>query len=300
MATGNVTPTTAAVFLPTLWGPSINSYLETNLRLTQFIRDDSSLFQGSSRSEKVPIVAEETALTKTPGTDMTLETFTDTSVTLDLDTHIYKAKAIEDITRYQASEDLVATYSRNMAYAVAKGATNTIATALKASTTNNTDLTANNAMTLVDLQAGTLKLRKQDVDFTTGDCALWVNPEIFNSLISLDVLKQVNYSGNDMSAVISGGINLLSGMPVFSSTLWSSATDDGTVVATIVHRDAACYAFNSMPIGLGMQGDYVRDGRVRFQFGYNQVKLAHILSLDTNFGVKVLNGNLIVNFLNIG
>ena len=118
MADGNVTTTTAAVFIPELWRDAILDYAERKFELRNQVMDFSSELP-SGDVLHIPKVTEETAAAKSAGSAVTYQNNTDGEVTITVDQHHYEAKRIEDIVRVQESANLFGAYAQSMGYALA-------------------------------------------------------------------------------------------------------------------------------------------------------------------------------------
>ena len=106
MADGNVTPTTAANFIPELWRDAILDYAERKFDLKNRVLDFSSMLSGGGDILHIPKVTEETAAAKSAGTAVTYTNNTDGKIDLTVNQHHYEAKRIDDIVKVQESADL--------------------------------------------------------------------------------------------------------------------------------------------------------------------------------------------------
>jgi len=90
MADGNVTTTTAAVFIPELWRDAILDYAERKFELRNQVMDFSSELP-SGGVLHIPKVTEETAAATSAGSAVTYQNNTDSEVTITVDQHHYEA-----------------------------------------------------------------------------------------------------------------------------------------------------------------------------------------------------------------
>ena len=97
----NVTPTTAAKFIPEVWKDAILDYAERAFRIRNQVTNVSDLVSGDT--VHVPRVSEETAAAKSAGTAVTYSANTDGEASISIDQHAYEAKRIDDIVRVQSS-----------------------------------------------------------------------------------------------------------------------------------------------------------------------------------------------------
>lgn len=280
----NVTTTTAAAFLPTLWAEAIKAYAERTFRLRNLVRDYSSLVSSSGSTIKIPKVTEETAAAKSADTIVTYSANTDSSVTLSLDQHHYEAKRIEDIASVQSSSDLFAAYSEAMGYALAKKVENYLAVdVIQSATGNDISLATDNTITSAELRSGLVKLYDAGVDATEGGVFMMASPEAYKSMLGLEEFSSALRRGDESNPVVSGALGMIYGIPVFVSTDWDD--DGGTGDET-----ASLFTFNSVA--------YASQIEPRIQSAYDIDYLATSVVADVVFGAALMHDNQVVNFNN--
>ena len=164
----NVTPTTAAKFIPEVWKEAILDYAERSFRIRNQVTNVSDIASGDT--VHVPRVSQETAAAKTAGTAVTYSAQTDGEASISIDQHAYEAKRIDDIVRVQSSYDLFSLYAKSMGYALAKKIENYLAVdVIQSATANDVTLSADNTFTTALVRSGLQKLLDIGVDYTSGE-----------------------------------------------------------------------------------------------------------------------------------
>ena len=288
MADGNVTPTTAAVFIPEMWRDAILNYAERQFRLRNQVTDFSSMLSSGGDILHIPRVTEESAVAKSAGGAVTYTNNTDVETQLTVDQHWYNAKRVDDIVRVQESADLFNQYTRAMGYALAKKVESYIAGIIQSATQNDVTLASDNVFTTALLRSGLQKLLDANHDYTDGEHYLYASPAAYMSLLSLGDFTEAQKRGDDENPLVSGMIMQAYGLSLFSSTDWDDDGDTGDETASIFNRDSIYYAQQIAP---------------RVQSEYDIDYLATSVVADTLFGAclaKAANdaSNGIVNFNN--
>jgi len=288
MASGNVTPTTAAVFIPEMWRDAILNYAERNFRLRNQVTDFSSMLSQGGDILHIPRVTEESAVAKSAGTAVTYANETDVETQLTVDQHWYNAKRIDDIVRVQESADLFNQYTRAMGYALAKKVEAYIAGIIQSASQNDVTLATDNVFTTALLRSGLQKLLDGNHDYADGGHYLYASPAAYMSLLSLGDFAEAHKRGDGENPLASGMIMKAYGLNLFSSTDWDDDGGTGDETASIFNRDSIYYAQQISP---------------RVQSEYDIDHLATSVVADTLFGAclaKAANDATagIVNFAN--
>ena len=244
------------VFIPELWADGIYRYFEKNLVFKPFFDDYSSLVKGKGDVLHIPTVQEVAVATKVENDGVTYGVNTETAIDLNIDQHKYAAKLFEDIAMIQSNEVLFDKYARSMAYGLAKAVDTHIMEEMDAMGTTQT-LAADNSMSNADVETALGTLMSNDIP--KEECAFFVNPLIYADLLnskafvaapnspanyatsgSLGNIVPTGFASNDVMA--SGELGALFGIPVFTSSIMSTATGTGTEVAYLVHKSAIAVA----------------------------------------------------------
>ena len=290
MATGNVTTTTAASFIPEMWRDAILDYAERKMQLRNQVLDFSSMLSGGGDKLNIPKVKEEIVKSggKAANTAVVYENQTDDSVQLTVDQHHYNAKRIEDIVKVQESADLFNAYAQSMGYALAKKVESYIATQIQTATANNVGLAADDTITTALFRDGLEKFLDAGYDYGDGETFMYCSPKAYMSLLSLGEFTEAQKRGDAQNPLASGRIITAYGMPLYASTDWSEGGNASVETASMFRRESVYFAQQIAP---------------RVQSDYSIDHLAHSVVADVLFGAAlshaVDNGNIgIVNFTN--
>jgi hypothetical protein len=288
MADGNVTPTTAANFIPELWRGAILDYAERAFDLRNKVTDFSSMMSGGGDILHIPKVTEETAVAKSAGTAVTYTNNTDGKIDLAVDQHHYEAKRIDDIVKVQESADLFNAYTRSMGYALAKKVENYLALTMQGATGNDVTLATDNVFTTALVRSGLQKLLDAGHDYTDGNTWMYCSPAAYMSMLSLGEFAEANKRGDGVGAVASGKIVSAYGMDLIPSVDWDDDGGTGDETATMFKRDSIYFAQQVAP---------------RVQSSYDIDHLATSVVADVLFGAVLSHAANstacgIVNFAN--
>jgi hypothetical protein len=121
MATGNITTTTAANFIPEIWSPEVKRAVEANLVAARLVVRQ---FEGEikQRGDTVHIadISNLSISDKSASTDVSYETITEAKTDLSIDQHKYAAFKLEDVAAVQSNTNLLVEYSNKVGYGLAK------------------------------------------------------------------------------------------------------------------------------------------------------------------------------------
>ena len=275
MADGNVTTTTAAVFIPELWRDAILDYAERKFELRNQVMDFSSELP-SGDVLHIPKVTEETAAAKSAGSAVTYQNNTDSEVTITVDQHHYEAKRIEDIVRVQESANLFGAYAQSMGYALAKKVENYLAVdVIQSATGNDVSLSNDNTITSELLRSGLQKLLDAGFDYADGETYLYASPAAYMGLLGLQDFFDSSRRGDEQNPNVSGGVGMIYGMPTFISTDWDDDGGSGDETASIFKKESVYMAMQIAP---------------RVQSAYDIDHLATSVVADILFGASLSHG----------
>jgi len=272
MADGNVTPTTAAAFIPEMWRDAILDYAERKFQLKNQVMDFSSMLAGGGDILNIPKVKEEIAATKTAGTGVTYTNQTDGSIALAVDQHHYEAKRIDDIVKVQESADLFNAYAKSMGYALAKKVENYLALEVQKGTANDVTLATDNVFTTTLVRSGLQKLLDGGHDYTDGETFMYASPAAYMSLLSLGEFSEAQKRGDQENPNVSGKIIQAYGMSLFPSVDWDDDGGTGDETATIFKKESVYFAQQIAP---------------RVQSAYDIDHLATSVVADVLFGAAL-------------
>jgi len=287
----NVTPTTAAKFIPEVWKAAILDYAERAFRIRNQVTNVSDLVSGDT--VHVPRVSEETAAAKSAGSAVTYSANTDGEASISIDQHAYEAKRIDDIVRVQSSYDLFSLYAKSMGYGLAKKVENYLAVdIIQSATANDVTLSTDNTFTTALVRSGMQKLLDIGVDYTDGDTHFYASPAGYMSLMSLgefsDFQERGPEAGGGAGPNVTGQLGSIYGMPVYTSTDWDDDGGTGDETASIFTKDSVLLAMQMEP---------------RVQSEYDIDHLATSVVADVLFGASLTQAagtaaGQIVNFAN--
>lgn len=286
MATGNITPTTAAVFLPNLWSVDILRATQSALVMANLVRRVDSQVQSYGQALIIPNISNLTASSKTANTAVTNTTVTETSTTLTIGSWKYIAFNVEDMAAVQSKYDLRSEYAKSAGYGIALVIDSDLMALTSGFTTtavgtfgvNVDDATIINAHAALDT-----------ADIPDEDRAMVISPGQKAAIMRIDKFTAATYLGqyNNPTPVVTGPKSRhlwgeIYGTPVYYTTNIGSTA--GTPTQTnnmLIHKDA-------MVLGLQMAP------RVQSQYVVSQ--LAWQVVTDTIYGVTNLrlNGGVLI------
>lgn len=230
-------------FIPELWGDIIYKYFEERLVFKNLIEDYSSLVQGQGKIIHIPEIAKMTASSLTDGAQVSYVAPAETNTQLTVDQHYYAAKLFTDVLQVQSNYDLINSYSKAMAYALAKQVDASIAAEL-ITVNQGATLTTDDQITAAEFEAALANLGENDIDYTGGDVFFVVNPTLYADMLNPAGTFGANFMRADIagfnadnSPLLSGQVGVLMGMPVFMS---NSLSTGGTNVSGVIFHRSAC------------------------------------------------------------
>ena len=287
------------VFIPELWADGIYRYFEKNLVFKPFFDDYSALCKGKGDTIHIPTVQEVAVSTKTENAGVAYSVNTETAIDLLIDQHQYAAKLFEDIAMIQSNEVLFDKYAKSMAYGLAKAVDTHIMEEMDAMGTTQA-LAADNSLSNADVETALGTLMSNDIP--KEECAFFVNPLIYADLLNSKAFvastnlpanyatsgalaNQVLSGFNDSSAMQTGEVGKLFGIPVMTSSIMSTATGTGTEVGYLVHKSAIAVAVQQ---------------EIRLQSEYSVDYLGTKVVADVIYGAKATTSNHVkgIEFLN--
>lgn len=277
----DITTTTAAVFLPTLWSTDTLRATENALVAAGLVMRYDALVRSRGQAIKIPNISNLSANAKVANTDVTTQTVTETAVTLNIDKWYEASFKIEDIVSVQANYDLRSQYSEKCGYAIAKQV-DTDVLALYTGFTN-TDVGAYGTdLDFPAFVAADLALNL--VDAPLENRAFIIHPYQASAIMKVNEFTQANYLGQvDQATPIKKGPN--------SRALWGQ----------ILGKDI--YYSNNVPVNAGTPTQYhnvyihkeamalALQQAPRLQAAYWLESLAWLVVVDSIYGVVTLRGS---------
>lgn len=295
MATGNITVTTAANFIPEIWSKDAKIATEANLVLAKRVNRqfESELTMGDTLH--IPDISNLSVRAKAADTDVTFETVTEGKTDVLIDQHNYAAVKIEDIVEVQANQDLRARYTDKIGYALAKEVDTDLAS-LYAGLSQSVG-SQGTAVSLTNVLRAIQYL--DDADAPGGDRSWVIKPATMASLFAVDEFTLASNVGDlglrspfttgvlakgiEASSSVKGFIGQILGVEVFVSTnVASSGSSPISYHNMLFHKDAFV---------LVMQKD------IRIQSAYNIRSLATEVVGDTIYGFKEFRDAFAVDYI---
>lgn len=265
LSSGTITKLDVVVFEPEIWEGAVNNFYRAKLVAGNFFWDLSSAVDQGGDQINIPNVTEMTANDKTNGAEVTLNSPTETSIALVIDTWKEVSFLIEDFESRQiaAVYDLQEKYAYNAGYTAAAALDDALfvlaaafSQAVGDSDTEITDSSIRRAILYLD-----------DADAPQEDRAFFLSPAtMWDDIMAIDKFVLANEAGG-RGPVTSGPVGMLYGYKVYISTRIPTIND--SVFNFFAHKDALVYA----------------SSRVRVQSQYLQQRLGTLVTADVMFGV---------------
>lgn len=251
LGANQMTVTTGANFLPTIWSKELIRAVEANLVAADKVWRFDSDVSDYGQIVKIPNLSNLAALDKVANTAVTLQAPTESVVTLTVDTHKYVAFLVEDILKAQARYNLLTEYTEKAGYAMQKAIDSSVCNLVtgfsQSAGAYNTTLTTAAVISAVNL------LNLGDVPM---DDRVWImNPKGLADLYTLsDYMRYdgTGYAGAAAEGTVGGAgkgskgkVGRLYGSDVFVST---QAPKSGNNTSNIyLHKQAIGLALQKTP-----------------------------------------------------
>lgn len=275
-----------------IWGDRINDFFKCKLIITDFFTDRSGELAAGGDTLHTPNLTEMSANTKTNAVAVTLNSPTETSIDLVIDTWKEVSFAIEDreAAFVKQSYAIQERYAKNAGYTIAAVLETAVAT-LFSGFSQSVGSSAT-AIADSDIRAAIATLEGNCVDM--DEVAFFMHPNTFwKQVQNLDKFSlAINSPVNDPTAKMPAAF--LYGIPVYSSTYVPVVL--GGRVNVLAHKDAIHYATSSLPVmtyGKGMVGKH----NVRVQSSYIPDYLSTLTTADILFGVVENRDNAAVKII---
>jgi|10_taG_2_1085330.scaffolds.fasta_scaffold19138_2 hypothetical protein len=245
-------------FIPEVWTEGIRYYFQKNLILAGLSTDWSDQVSNSGDTIHMPRINEQSADSKSVHTAISWSTnATDESKDdLVVDKHHYAGMLIEDVARVQASDDLMAKYTQELGYALAKKIEVTVEAGFETYADNSIELAASSTGIMAKADLGTMikTLAQNDIDYLDGNTYLVLSPTTYAGLFSSDDFVRADAIGDsNMSSFsrITGFCGKIGGLPVFLSNVVGTAS--AATYGYLFHKSFNNIAFSVQP---RVQNDY--------------------------------------------
>ena len=271
------------VFIPEVWGEKINDFYKARLLMADFFTNRSDELANGGDTLYTPGMTEMTAHAKSNGAAVTLNSPTETKVTLTVDQWYEVSFAIEDkeAASVKRSYAIQENYAKNAAYTVG----NLLESAISALFAGFSNTVGSSSANLADSdirQAIAILESNKVPGIYSGEVAFFLHPNTFwRQVQAIDKFSlAVNSPVNDPTAKKPAAS--LYGIPVYVSP--NLGLTDGSRHNALVHKDAIHWA--TLPLGVeskahGVTGKY----GVRVQSSYIPDYLSTLTTVDILYGV---------------
>ncbi len=265
----NISTTTAAVFLPTLWSTETIRAAEAALVAAGIVKRYDAMVQAKGQAIKIPQISNLSANVKSIDADVTTQTVTESSVTLTVNKWYESSFEIEDIVAVQSNYDLRSEYSEKAGYAIAKQVDSDI-------------LALYTNLTTTDV--GTYGVDAGDATYVAAE----LDPNQKAAIMKIDKFVKADYLGNyDQATPVKKGPasrylwGEIYGVPVYyTNNVASTAGTPTQYHNLLIHREAFALAMQQAP---------------RLQAAYWLPSLAWKVVVDAIYGVITLRAGFGVN-----
>lgn len=273
----NITKTTAANFIPSIWSQSTLRALEANLVMASVVtRQYEGAITAFGDTVKVQKISDMAAGDKAASTDVTFEAITEGQVTITINKHKYAALKLEDVVAAQANVDLRAQYAGKMAYALRKAIDLDLLSEY-AGWTNIVGVAGSDIDEATILEA----IQKfDDANVPEDNRSLVIKPKDVRAIRQIPRFTEADKLGGGTAPLVTGQIGEIHGVRTLKTTQ-----------VPVVSGATKCQMFHTEGLALCMQKD------VRVQADYNIRSLAWEVVADVLYGYGELRdeGGVLVN-----
>ena len=276
----NVTVTTAAVFLPTIWSIETLRAAENALVGAGLVKRYDALVKAKGQTIKIPNISNLSATAKTADADVTTQTVTESSVTLTINKWYESSFEIEDIVAVQSNYDLRSEYSEKAGYAIAKQIDTDVLGLYTGFTTTDVGTYGTDAGDATYV-AALLAVNLNDVP--QDNRAIVIHPNQLAAIMKIDKFVKADFLGQyDQPTPVKKGPSSrwlwgeIYGVPVYYTN--NVPTTAGTPTQyhnMLLHKESMALAMQQAP---------------RLQAAYWLPSLAWKVVVDSIYGVATLRG----------
>ena len=241
-------------FIPEMWTEGVRYYFQKKLILGALATDWSSVVANGGDTVHIPRINEQSAAAKAQHSagaiSWTNNTTDESKDTINITNHHYSALLIEDVARIQANDDLMAKYTMELGYALAKKIEVTIEAEMNSAVNNVVEFdnaTDGDKLGRVSLAKILAALGESDVDYLDGNVVIVLDPTYYSYLFELNDFVRHDVIGDQVSEYsrISGYVGKLGGMPVFTSSVVGTAA--AVNKGYVFHKSFINTAFSQAP-----------------------------------------------------
>lgn len=275
----NITTTTAAVFLPTLWSVETLRATEKALVAAGLVKRYDALVKSRGQTITIPNISNVfTARAKVSNTDVTDDATTETATNILINKWYYNSFIIEDIVAVQSNYDLRSEYSEKAGYSIA---TQVDSDVLGSYTSWTTTDVGTYGVDIADSTYVAALLTLNVNDLPLENRSFIIHPNQLAATMKIDKFVKADYLGNVNDATpVKKGPNSrymwgeIYGVPVYyTNNVPVTAGTPTQFHNMLFHKEAIALALQQAP---------------RLQAAYWLVSLGWRVVVDTIYGVTAL------------
>lgn len=274
----NITTTTAAVFLPTLWSIETLRATENALVAAGLVKRYDALVKSRGQTINIPNISNLNANAKVANSDVQTQAITETQTVLNVNKWYESSFAIEDMVAVQSNYDLRSEYSEKAGYAIAKQV-DTDVLGLYTSLTTTDVGTYGVDIGDATLVSALLVLNKNDMPLDNR--AIIIHPNQLAAIMKIDKFVKADYLGEyNQPTPVKKGPNSrymwgeIYGTPVYyTNNVQTTAGTPSQYHNLLIHKEAFALALQQAP---------------RLQAAYWLPSLAWKVVVDAIYGVTGL------------
>lgn len=278
LGTNHMTVTTGSAFIPTIWSAEVLRATENALVAAPLVKRFDADVAERGNAINIPNVSNLTASDKTASTQITLQSPSESTTTISINTHKESSFIVEDILKVQSSYDLMSEYTGKAGESIARA----IDTGLLTEYTNftNTDVGTYGS----DLTDAAVLAAAEAIDLANApleDRAMIIYPTQKTALLKIDKFVKADYMGQyqDPTMVRKGPNSRymwgdIYGVPVYYTKQVVATAGTPTQYHNImIHKEAIALALQQSP---------------RTQSEYRLEYLGNLVVVDVIYGIKTI------------
>lgn len=261
--------------IPEVWGAKTNDFYRAKLKMAKFFTDRSDELAEGGDTLYTPNITEMTANAKSAGSQVTLNSPTETAQTLTVSNHYEVSFLIEDKEAAQVKRSYNAQqrYMKNAAFTAAKKLEDAVATLFQS-------FSVSVGTTTVALSDTVIREAIEQLETVNGDfeeAAWFFHPKtVWTDIMAIDRFA-LHQNSTAADPVLKGAVTTVYGRPVFASTRITKINTNADYCGALAVPDAIHWATAALP------GQ--RDGMgVRVQASYIQEYLGTLVTADILYG----------------